>query len=263
MFIADFLSRACLEDVTSSDSYDYISQIVHLPIRKERLCKIQNASNSTLQRIADIITRGWPEDRKNLPQKAIPYFHFRDELSVQDGLIFKGSRTVVPAETRKEIHEALHIPHCGIEESLRRACKCVYWPGMNSDLKEYFQKCELCNSHGQKQQKETLVSHEATDRPFEKIGVDLIELNKCNYLDVDYFSNFWEVDPLMSATTAAIVRKLKGHFACYGIPLFLLSDNSPQVSSQEFKTICDRMGCRTLNLIFRSSTSQWQSWGSC
>ena len=240
MFIADFLSRAYLEDVTSSDSYDYISQIAHLPICEERLRKIQNASksDSTLQRITDIITQGWAEDRKDLPPEAIPYFHFRDELSVQDGLIFKGTRIVIPAEMRKEIREALHIPHCGIEGSLCRACECVYWPGMNSDLKEYFQKCEVCNSHGQKQQKETLMSHEATDRSFEKIGVDLFELNKCNYLvTVECFSNFWEVDPLTLTTTAAIVRKLKGHFACYGIPVVLVSDNGPQFSSQELKKI--------------------------
>ena len=85
MFIADFLSRAYLEDVTSSDSYYYISQIAHLPIHEERLRKIQKASKShcTLQRIADIITQGWPEDRKGLPPEAIPYFHFRDDLSVQ------------------------------------------------------------------------------------------------------------------------------------------------------------------------------------
>ena len=50
-----------------------------------------------------------------------------------------------------------------------------------SNLKEYFQKCELCKNYGQKQQKETLMSHE-----------DLVELNNCNYLvTVDYFSNFW------------------------------------------------------------------------
>ena len=69
---------------------------------------------------------------------------------------------------------------------------------------QYFQKYELCNSHGQNQQKETFMPHKATDRPFEKIGVDLFELKKCNYLvTVDYFSNFREVDPLTSTTTSA------------------------------------------------------------
>ena len=99
-FMADFLSRAYLKDVTNSDSYDYISQIAHLPIRKDRLRKIQSPSksDSTLQRIADSIAQGWPDDRKDLPPEAIPYFHFSDQLSIQDGLIFKGSRIVISAE---------------------------------------------------------------------------------------------------------------------------------------------------------------------
>ena len=98
---------------------------------------------------------------------------------------------------------------------------------MNSDLKEYFKKCELCNSYGQKQQKETSMSHEATDRPLEKIGVDLFELNNCNYLvTADYFSNFWEVD--------IDVNNHCCHY--YGIPLVLVSNNGQQFSSQEFKT---------------------------
>ena len=119
--------------MTSSNSYDYINQIAHLLICEERLRIIQNASKSDciLQRITDIITQSWPDDRKDLPPEAIPYFHFRDEFSVQDGLIFKGSRIVIHAETRKEIREALHIPHCRTEGSLHRACECVYWPGMN------------------------------------------------------------------------------------------------------------------------------------
>ena len=90
MFIVDFLSRAYLEGVTRSDSYDYISQIAHLPNHEERLCKIQDASklDGTLQRITDLTAQGWQDDRKDLPPEAIKYFHLK-EVSVQDGIIFK------------------------------------------------------------------------------------------------------------------------------------------------------------------------------
>ena len=59
MFIADFLSGAYREDMVSCESYDYITQIVHLPIHEERLRKIQNVSRleCTLQIIADAINR--------------------------------------------------------------------------------------------------------------------------------------------------------------------------------------------------------------
>ena len=77
--------------------------------------------------------------------------------------------------------------------------------------------------------------HEVPSRPWEQIGVDLFELNKKEFMvTVDYYSNFWEVDRLTSTTSAAIILKLKNHFARYGCPDRLISDNGPQFISSEF-----------------------------
>ena len=50
----------------------------------------------------------------------------------------------------------------------------------------------------------------------------------------DYYSNFWEVDRLTSTTSAAMILKLKNHFARYGCPDRLVIDNGPQFTSSEF-----------------------------
>ena len=77
--------------------------------------------------------------------------------------------------------------------------------------------------------------HEVPSRPWEQIGVDLFELNKREFMEtVDYYSNFWEVDRLTSTTSAAIILKLKNHFARYGCPDRLISDNGQQFASSEF-----------------------------
>ena len=47
-------------------------------------------------------------------------------------------------------------------------------------------------------------------------------------ITVDYYSNFWEIDRLTSTTSSAVVLKLKNHFAHYGCPDRLISDNGPQ-----------------------------------
>ena len=49
------------------------------------------------------------------------YFHTRDEYTVQDGLVFKGDRVVIPYHLRAEMREAIHTSHIGIEGCLRRA----------------------------------------------------------------------------------------------------------------------------------------------
>ena len=51
---------------------------------------------------------------------------------------------------------------------------------------------------------------------------------------VDYFSNYWEVDKLSSTTATAVIQKLKPHFARYGSPEVLMSDNGPEFASAEF-----------------------------
>ena len=108
--------------------------------------------------------------RRKFPQSLHPYFLVRDELSVQDGLIFKGQRCVIPLSPRTKIKEKLHGAHTGIQSCLRRARETVYWPGMNSDLTEHISKCDICSSSQSNQAREPLISHGIVDRPWQKIG---------------------------------------------------------------------------------------------
>ena len=63
---------------------------------------------------------------------------------------------------------------------------------MKGDLQDVIQKCEVCATFSSKQQKETLISHDSTDRPWSKIATDLLEYKKKDYMvTVDYYSNFF------------------------------------------------------------------------
>lgn len=53
-------------------------------------------------------------------------------------------------------------------------------------------------------------------------------------ITVDYYSNFWEIDQLAITSASTVITKLKNHFARYGCPDTLVSDNGPQFTSQEF-----------------------------
>ena len=237
MFIADLLSRAHLDE-SKQEEFEYINMLKYLPIRKDRLLRIKEATNNdrNMKSLRDVIMNGWPEEKKLLPTEIWVYFQSRDELTVQDGLIFKGDRVVIPASLRREIKEAIHSAHVGIEGCLRRARECVYWPGMNADVKEFISNCEICAAEGKSQSKESLMSHEITGRPWEKVGIDLFELkNQICLVTVDYFSNFWEVERLEGTKAKDVIRKLKAHFARYGVPSVVISDNGPQFSSEAFE----------------------------
>lgn len=54
------------------------------------------------------------------------------------------------------------------------------------------------------------MSHEISDRPWEKVGTDLYTIDGQDYLIVvDYFSNFWEIDKRHDTKTSTIIKKLK------------------------------------------------------
>ena len=76
---------------------------------------------------------------------------------------------------------------------------------------------------------------EAT-RPWEKVGTDLFTWDNKDYLlTIDYFSGWWEVDRLYNTTTTAVIRALKSHFARWGIPSAIVSDNGPQYTADKFR----------------------------
>ena len=151
MYIADMLSRAFLPTTEhpSGTEFENVHMTSFLPISSEKVKDIQLATDEdeSLQMLKQIIIQGWPQERKNLPIQVTPYFSIRDELTVQDGLIFKGQRIVVPIKLRKEMKTKIHSSHLGAESCLRRAKESLFWPGMSAEIKEMVAACEICRTY--------------------------------------------------------------------------------------------------------------------
>ena len=241
MQLADTFSRAYLP-LTDATPFEIevqsVNMVQDLPLAAARLDDVQahTAKDDTLQVLTRVILEGWPEDKTAIPAAAMPYFSVRDELSVQNGIILRGERALIPKSLRHDMLRRIHMSHMGVEGCLRRARECVYWPAMSSEVKDFIVKCDICRSVDNKQQKETLISHDVPDRPWAKVGVDLFTFNQTNYLIiVDYFSGFWEIDPLENTTASHIIRNMKMQFARHGIPDVCVSDNGPQFTAHEYK----------------------------
>ena len=67
-----------------------------------------------LQQLKHIIKIGWPET-KEVPSEIGRYFDFREELSIQDDILFKGNRVIVPVELRPHMIKQVQAIHLGIE----------------------------------------------------------------------------------------------------------------------------------------------------
>ena len=239
MLLADLLSRAYLPTTVDQDheEFENVNTANLLPISKYRLdeIRVETQRDEASQALKEVILRGWPDEKKSLPSQVLPYYSVRDELTIEHDLIFKGERVVIPMSLRPLMKQKIHSSHMGVESCLRRARDCIYWPGMSSEIRQLVEACETCQKFNIGQSKETLKSHEIPSRPWEKIGVDLFTYNNKEFLiTVDYYSNFWETDELSTTTAPAVIKKLKRHFARYGCPETVVSDNGPQFSCAAF-----------------------------
>lgn len=126
----------------------------------------------------------------------------------------------------------IHASHIGIQGCLRRTREVVYWPQMDKDVAAYVAKCDVCNSQPAEQGKEPLICHELPTRPWEKMAVDLFDLNGTEFMiTVDYYSSLFEVERLASKTAKEVVKKLgfqTSWFKTMGNPSLLPSSKSSQ-----------------------------------
>ena len=240
MLLADTLSRAYLPEVNATEFARELEDIDHgvwLPVTEDRWQQLKNAEadDPVQQKLQEIIRSGWPENRAQVPECVRPYFDVRDELTIQNELIFKGQQIVVPAVLRKELMEKTHASHIGIEGCTRRARDTLYWPRMTTEIKEYISKCDVCMTHRTSQGKEPILQHEFISRPWAKVAADLCEFDNRVLLVVsDYYSNYIEVARLNNLTSRAVIKESKAIFARFGVPDTLVTDNGAQFSSTEF-----------------------------
>ena len=142
---------------------------------------------------------------------------------------------MIPRSLQQDMKRKVHASHMGVESSLRRARERIFWPGMSGEIKQLIESCETCRQYETNPQKETLIPHEVPSRPWEKVGTDLFKLDGKDYLvTFNYYSNFIEVDGLQDTRSGAVILKLKSHFARYGCPNQVVSDNGPKYSSEKF-----------------------------
>ena len=231
MMLADTLSRASIPHGKDfANDMDACIHATHATISDTHLNDIREATlkDSLLCKVKRVILDG---DICDIGQ----FDSIKDQLAVENDIVVKGSKIVVPQKMKQCILELLHVGHQAADGCLRHAREYFYWPGMSTDISLHVSKCQTCQENGHQQQKETLQSHSVPDRPWQKVGVDLFSVDDKDYLvTVCYLSNFFEIDRLYQTSARTVVNKLKAHFARYGIPDTIVSDCGPQFTSELF-----------------------------
>lgn len=239
MYIADTLSRAPCTTTSQSRSETTEFEVMMVgcisTARLEEL-KRHTAQDDVLQTLSSVIHKGWPSRESRLQPAIAPFFPYRDELSVDNGVIMKGHKAVIPHSLHREYISIVHKGHPGVDATKRRARSVVFWPDMSKDITEELLACAVCNSTRSHQQKEPLKLHPVPDLPWSTVAADIFDWHGKHYqVLVDSYSGWFEVDLLHEMTSTAVISKLKRHFSVHGVPHALYTDNGRQYTSQQFQ----------------------------
>ncbi|XP_057371789.1 uncharacterized protein K02A2.6-like [Daphnia carinata] len=164
------------------------------------------AADPTLNMVADLVRKGWPEHKKNWHPAAKPFWLHRSDLSECGGLLLKGEQIVVSVALQPESI----FPH-GKMLYTSQPCFPVAIP----------------------------------DYAFHKVATDLYEIPGVRYLLVVDYSSKWPcAAQLRGISSASVVEELNRIFVDFGFPEQLVSDNGKQFDSSEFRRFCSRHDIR-------------------
>ena len=120
----------------------------NIPYSSNKLDNIheETRKDPTIKVLMHYIGTGWPCECRRLPREFHPYWKFRKDLSVKDGLVTKNSRLLIPSTLRWKVLEQIHDGHQGIEKCMLEAREFIFWPGISNDIWERVEKCGICQS---------------------------------------------------------------------------------------------------------------------
>ena len=168
---------------------------------------------------------------KDVPKALWPYHGQCDSLTVEDGLILCGEAIIVPQGERKKVLEQIHEGHLGTSKCQYRARQCIYWPGINKDIKQQVEVCLTCQRHWPQEPRQPLKPTPPPEWHWQQCGADFMTFD-----GIEYYSKMPTVQkmPTSQCNSAKMITVLKELFAEHGIPEEIQSDNGSQFASHLF-----------------------------
>lgn len=219
-----------------------LEQLQSSPITAVQIKKWTN-QDPVLSRVRNFVSQGWQSSHN---EQTAPYYLCREELSIQDGCLLRGSRVVVPPAGRQAVLELLHEGHPGVSRMKNLARSYVWWPQIDKDIEIVVKTCYECQQTRHSPPVAPLHPWEWPHRPWARLHIDYAGPvdEKMLLVVVDAHSKWLDVAIVTSATSSITIEKLRGMFATHGIPDIIVSDNGTAFTSEEFETFMKLNGIR-------------------
>lgn len=127
--LADYLSRYMNMNEEAKEDKTFTESVLSINVSNEKKNELKNETerDENLREIKKYCMNGWPNDKLNCPEKLRFYYRLKNDIVLEDGILFFNERVMIPNKMREQIIEKLHEPHFGITKTLNIARQAVYW----------------------------------------------------------------------------------------------------------------------------------------
>ena len=97
MLVADAMSRL---PSNQHEPIDLDIKVTFVQFSSDKLSQLQQGTKKDNDvSLREFIVDGWPDSMMEMPKQLRQYWPYRDELSVENGMLLKGERIVIPRYT--------------------------------------------------------------------------------------------------------------------------------------------------------------------
>jgi len=161
----------------------------------------------------------------------------------------RGTHTVLLNKLRPQAVALAHESHLRILGTKQNLRSKVWWPAMDKAAEKFCKLCHGCQLLAPPDPTEPLTSTTFPEGPWKDLAVDLFGGGRSILVVVDYYIlHNHECVRLTSTTSAKVINSLEEVFSCHGLPVTIMSDNSPQFCSEEFQDYCAHNGISHLKV---------------
>lgn len=159
------------------------------------------------------------------------------EFVLQQGILMRSHRVVIPSTLRERVLKELHLGHFGIVKTKKLARSYCWWPNTDADIEKLIKNCSHCLQTKNNPIKVDTHIWEPAAAPFDRVHFDFAGpiQNKYFAILIDGYSKFPIVKILNNITSKTTIHFCREVFATFGIPRVFVSDNGTQLCSQEFQ----------------------------
>lgn len=240
---ADGLSRLPLPDTPPERSQAdifYFKEVHNAPVTAAQVKRFTR-NDPVLSEVMDWISQG---KRGKMSDHLRPYMNRQNELTVQSGCLLWGYRVIIPPPLRKPLLKELHTSHSGVVRMKEIARSYFWWPGLDAEIEEEAKICPDCQNLRKMPQTAPLHPWEFPEEPWQRVHIDFagpLE-NNMFFVMVDAHSKWPEVAIMKNTTSEKTIEELRSVFSRFGLPQQIVSDNGPQLVSDEFQSFLSLNG---------------------